>query len=281
MADWPKLRRQFLVALPECGGGHYRKAQLESCATNEGASMKTILVLGIAATLIISSVSAHGGPVSGQGTWQTTLLGRGIHGQSLSANDESAVFLYDATLNITWLKNVNRNGPMTWITAQSWVGVLQVGEFSNWRLARTLIPDASCVAGNAYPAVYSQAYGIGCTGSEMGHLFNATLGNGPDTAITNTGSFQGFENYYYWSETPRAENPYYVWTYNTAINGQAYTGTGTNASFAMAVRDGDVLQVPEPQTLALTLLALSAGAVARRRFAPVYNGCRTGLRTDA
>ena len=243
--------------------------------------MKTTRIIGMTAALAIYSLSAQAGPVPGQGSWQSTLLGRDILGQSLSASDGNAVFLYDAILNITWLKNANRNGPMTWVVAQSWAGALQVGEFSNWRLARTLIPDHSCVAGNAYPAVYSQGYGIGCTGSEMGHLFNATLGNGPDTAITNTGDFQVIENYYYWSETSRAENPYYVWTYNTAINGQGYTGTGTNAFFAMAVRDGDVLQVPEPQTLALTLLALIAGAVVRSRYTPVCHGCRTRLRPVA
>lgn len=207
--------------------------------------MKLIQVLGIAATLAISSLGAQGGPVSGQGTWQTTLLGRDIDGQSLSATDGNAVFLYDTSLNITWLKNANHSGSMTWINAQSWASVLQIGEFSNWRLARTLIPDASCSEGNAFPAVYSQGYGIGCTGSEMGHLFNTTLGNAPDASINNTGSFQGIENYYYWSGTLRTQEPYYAWTYNTAINGQAYTGTGTNAFFAMAVRDGDVLRVPE------------------------------------
>jgi len=49
----------------------------------------------------------------------------------------------------------------------------------------------------------------------------------------------------------------------------------------MAVRDGDVLQVPEPPTLALTLLALITGAVVRSRYTPLCHGFRTRLRPVA
>ena len=231
----------------------------------QGASMKEIRVLAIAATFAIGALNAQGNPVPGQGTWETTLLGRDVHGQALPASHANAVFLYDTSLNITWLKNANLNGPMTWIDAKSWASLLQVGEFSSWRLARTLIPDASCTEANAYPAVFSQGYGVGCIGSEMGHLFNSTLGNAPNVAVSNAGNFQRLENYYYWSETPTADNPYYVWTYNTSINGQGYTGTGTNGEFAMAVRDGDVLQVPEPHTYVLFAIGLGILGLVRRR----------------
>jgi hypothetical protein len=146
---------------------------------------------------------------------------------------------------------------MTWPDAQSWASSLQVGGFTGWRLPITAIPDASCGASNGYPAVYSQGYDIGCTGSEMGHLFNVSLGNVPDAPISNTGNFGNVQNYYYWSGTPVASNSYYVWTYQTSINGQGYTGTGTNPFFSFAVRDGDVIAATTSTTTTTTTTTTS------------------------
>jgi len=207
--------------------------------------------------VLMVSTLASAAPVSGQGTWESTLLGRDINGQEAPASSAEAVFLYDTALNITWLKNANANGQMTWPDAQSWASSLQVGGFTGWRLPITAIPDASCGASNGYPAVYSQGYDIGCTGSEMGHLFNVSLGNVPDAPISNTGNFGNVQNYYYWSGTPVASNSYYVWTYQTSINGQGYTGTGTNPFFSFAVRDGDVIAATTSTTTTTTTTTTS------------------------
>ena len=200
---------------------------------NYGRLLSLVL---IAATTLVSATQ-----ISGQGTWESTLLGRDAMGHTVSGSSPDAVFLYDTALNITWLKDANANGQMTWTDANSWVQSLQVGGFSGWRLPTVPEPDTSCTTSSKYLAVYSLGYGINCTNSEMGHLFNVTLGNAPDQVITNTGNFINVQNYYYWSGTPLASRSDYVWTYQTAINGQAYTGTGANPFFALAVRDGDVL----------------------------------------
>jgi hypothetical protein len=210
------------------------------------------------------SCSANADPIPGQGTWETTLLGRDMDGHALPASDGGTVFLYDTSLNITWLRNGSQNGLMTWSAAMDWASGLQVGAFAEWRLPNTPIPDASCTLANSYPGVYSQGYGVGCSGSEMGHLFNVTLQNATG-AISNSGNFQGLQNYYYWSKTPLANDPYYVWGYHLGINGQAYTGTGNNLIFSMAVRDGDVLApVPEPASAIWIAVGLFSLAIWRR-----------------
>ena len=212
------------------------------------------------------SFSTHADPVTGQGNWESTLLGRDASGNAVAANSSQAVFLYDTTLNITWLKNANSNGPMTWTTATTWAQNLNVDGFTGWSLPTTAIPDSTCSIANANPAVYGQGYGVGCSGSEMGHLFNVTLGNAPGKAISNTGNFTNIQNYYYWSGTIASSDSYYVWTYQTSINGQAYTGTGTNAFFALAVHQGDVLTpVPEPENYAMLLAGLGLIGVAIKR----------------
>ena len=68
----------------------------------------------------------------------------------------------------------------------------------------------------------------------------------------------------YWSGTEiSAGNS--AWRYYPAGGGQRGAGQ-IDALYAVAVRPGDVTaSVPEPQTLALALLALGATVVARRR----------------
>lgn len=41
---------------------------------------------------------------------QATLLGRDINGHAVAGSNESAVFLYDTDLNITWLRDANASG---------------------------------------------------------------------------------------------------------------------------------------------------------------------------
>jgi len=58
-------------------------------------------------------------PVSGQGTWETTLQGRDLDGNNLTAEA-----CYDTALDITWLANADINGEMDWFAANTWAAVL-------------------------------------------------------------------------------------------------------------------------------------------------------------
>lgn len=107
-----------------------------------------------------------------------------------------------------------------------------------------------------------------CDKSEMGHMFykdwGALAGN-PYATGTNTGNlalFQNVQNAYYWSATPRVENPNEAaWSFSPG-NGYQDVGLKSYELFAVAVRPGDV---PEPATLALLSLSLGALVLVGRR----------------
>lgn len=203
---------------------------------------------------------------------QAALLGRDISGQAIAGNDDSAVFLYDTDLNITWLRDANRNGAMSWAAANAWASAFSLGGFDDWRLPSTLQPDPSCsqqarIIGPSFPL---QGFGFNCSGSEMGHLWYNELGN---TAgfMSNVGDFVDMQFDNYWSGTAFAPNPADAWYFAT-YNGFQSTLPGANEFVAMAVRAGDVLvggtgggTVPEPGTLVLTTLALAGLGLSRRR----------------
>ena len=75
-------------------------------------------------------------PVPGQGTWETTLKARDIQFNAVTLDDPGAAFFYDQTLDITWLRNWNIKGAMTWNQAVAWVDNLFVGGLGDWRLPK-------------------------------------------------------------------------------------------------------------------------------------------------
>jgi hypothetical protein len=185
--------------------------------------------------------------------------------------------IYDTTRNITWLADmnyaqtsghtgtgVNANGRMTWDAATAWANNLVYGGFDDWRLPTLNPADTTC------------SNNTGCTGGELSGLFVTELGNKAnqsvlnqvgDTAeqIANLALFSNVQSYYYWSGTEYAPNQNNVWVFRTGNGSQIEVST-VNRLYAVAVRRGDVTaSVPEPQTLALALLALGATVVARRR----------------
>jgi hypothetical protein len=222
------------------------------------------------------------------------LQGRDINGNSVAGNDAGAVFEYDSALNITWLRDANSNGVMTWAQANTWATTLTVGSYSGWRL-----PTVSPVAGTFNYTVSSDGttdLGYGATGSgwglssEMGHLFYATLGNIGKCApaggvgasctvqvgygLTNPGDFTGLNpgTGQYWSGTDSALNASYAVAFRPFDGYQDLVSkTNTNALYAMAVRPGDVLSVsavPVPASFALFSAGLGVlGLVARQRKA--------------
>ena len=199
--------------------------------------------------------------------------------------------IYDTTRNITWLADMNYartsgyatanaggaganviqlNGRMGWDAATTWADNLVYGGFSDWRLPTLNPADASCTGG------FGVGRGYNCTGGELSGLFVTDLGynnNGSglitsdDTAeqIANLALFSNVQSHDYWSGTGYATNPDFAWSFLTGGGFQDDDFKGS-ALYAVAVRPGDVAaSVPEPQTLALALLALGATVVARRR----------------
>ncbi len=149
--------------------------------------------------LAVGVSAAQAGPVSGQGTWETTLQGRDINGNPVpllvsGAPNPAMVFVYDTVLNLTWLANWNygagssfddgfstTDGRMTWSSAMAWAAALDINGFGGWSLPSVL---------DIYPpgCSFSFASGTECgynvysgeaqrRGSPLAHMFYDTLGN--------------------------------------------------------------------------------------------------------
>ncbi len=73
-----------------------------------------------AVALVTAATTAQAAPISGRGTWESTLQARDING------DLTIDASYDTELNITWLANWNANDPMTWSAANAWAAGLDV-----------------------------------------------------------------------------------------------------------------------------------------------------------
>ena len=184
--------------------------------------------------------------------------------------DRGGGMIYDTVRNITWLANMNVTGLMNWGTASTWANNLVYGGFSDWRLPTLNPADTSCTGG------FGVGVGYNCTGGELSGLFVTDLGNKADESvlnqvgdtpeqIANLALFSNVQSDYYWSGTEYAPDPDGAWNFRTTVGFQLNFDK-LNALYAVAVRPGDVAaRVPEPQTLALALLALGATVVARRR----------------
>jgi len=176
------------------------------------------------------------------GTAQAALQGRDLNG------DGTVDAFYDTDLNITWRRNANLNGLMSWADAVAWADNMAFGGYTDWRLPTS----AACLAFN-------------CTGSEMGHLWYVELGNLAGDATPNTGNFVNMQLYAYWSGTTYASDASQAYHFNIDLGDQDVAGK-VNPLFAMAVRPGDVLAaVPEPETYAMMLAGLAALGVGTRR----------------
>jgi hypothetical protein len=277
---------------------------IRNVTENEGLTMQskglTRAMFGAIAAIAMALAGAvQAAGVSGQGTWETTLLGRDIDGNAVAGNAASSVFLYDTALNITWLRGSPGSaqpgsGQSTWLEANTWAANLEVGAYDDWRLP-TLTPVNGTTFNYNFTNNGTSDYGYGATGagwgtaSEMGHLFYVTLGNkgfctpgaGGSVAcvpqagygLTNTGDFQGLQSFDYWSGlgyVPSATDEWGAWIFSTEDGLQDFH-VKPRELYALAVRPGDVAvavtaAVPLPAAAWLMLSGLGVlGTIARRR----------------
>lgn len=210
--------------------------------------------------------------------------------------------IYDTTLNITWLADLNyaktsgyaangvapgtefntntiwTDGRMGWDAANSWANNLVYGGFDDWRLPTLNSDDTTC-SQNKTPSGYApQYYGFNCTGSELSHLLVADLGSkGGERVLTTAGDtaeqianlqlFSNLQAIGFWSSQEYSPDSSEAWAFDTHHSSQ-FSFLRAAAFYAVAVRPGDVTAaVPEPQTWALSLLALGAAVAVRRRRA--------------
>ncbi len=230
----------------------------------------TILV---AAAVLIAASPAVASPVSGQGTWESTLQARDLDGDSVIDA------FYDTALDVTWLANANANGEMVWPDANTWAANLVVGIYDDWRLPT--ISDTGTPGCNfSYAGGTDCGFNVDTGGSEMAHLWYLTLGNKaicpPGDAncageqpngwgLTNTGNFSGMQSNGYWFGLEVAPYTRDAWFFHTEIGYQGDVYKERERIYAMAVRPGDVVAVPEPESLLLMLAGLCALVVLRRR----------------
>jgi len=216
-----------------------------------------------------------------------------LQGRDLDGNLATFEAYYDTDLNITWLADANygagsiyddapppneyvsttTDGRMSWVNAITWVANLSftdgVNVYDNWRLPTTLQPDESC-GSNIGSNVY---FGLGCTGSEMGHMFYSVLGGTAGQSILTSSDpdlakFTNLQNWMYWSESVYAPYPAeHRWEFNM-YDGSQFSDPRIYGWHAWAVSDGDVgiAAIPEPETYAMMLAGLGlVGFVVRSR----------------
>lgn len=229
--------------------------------------------LAAAIVLAAGATAVQAVPVSGQGTWETTLQPRDLNG------DTVADAYYDTSLKLTWLADWALAGPMTWAGAGAWTGALNLFGFTGWRLPHSVdIGDDGCnlsLAGGT-----DCGYNVLTAGSEMAHLWYVTLANlaccAPgdtlcDTSGTpqagwglgNTGPFAGMQADIHWLGDNIPLSLFAAWSFNTG-NGSQYFGDKNVPHYVVAVRPGDIGAVPEPGALTLVLAGFAAAGLARR-----------------
>ncbi len=178
-------------------------------------------------------------------------LADGTHSSTCTVTGPTkCAMFYNTTLNITILNDWNI-GRAPWSataaagSAQALAesaGVAQT-DFSGWFLPTG---DVERLAGpaNQYLSIWT----------DIGFLLTGFQDQ-----------FDGVQSGLYWSSTGFAPAPDLAMYFDTLSGSQNLAGTDIRL-YAVAVRPGDVdASVPEPQTLALALLALGATVVARRR----------------
>lgn len=168
--------------------------------------------------------------------------------------DMSDGTIYDTDTQLSWLKDANTAGAMTWEDANTWVASLNAGSgfagFTNWRLPATAQPDTSCSnqfdPGSGFPI---QWFGFNCT-SEMAYLYYTELGNAAGGPLSNTGPFTNLQAGRYWSGTEYVASPDGAWAFGFG-DGSQNINHKDGFNYALAVRPGSRILNPATAVPAL------------------------------
>lgn len=250
--------------------------------------------------------------------WLTILLGAlGVVGPAhgvLQAPSNGQI--YDDAMHVTWLQDANfvvtsctannalwqafdpssvpnnsgndktticnsLNGRLNWYEAEAWIDLLNANNYlgyNNWRQPATGQPDSTCSStdGNG------QGIGYRCKGSELGSLFNVSLGNpnaldstcnnpgnGPDFCLQNKDQFSNLQPASYWSGTSYAPLPSNAWAFVMYAGFQESPPVGKvlASGYVWPVRpDQSAATVPMLPFWSLCLLGLLLAAVAKPRL---------------
>ena len=137
----------------------------------------------------------------------------------------------DTATNLIWLQNWNVNGQQNWASQIAWADNLSFAGSDAW-----VLPSIT-----QYLTLFA----------EVGNLTLVPQFTNVQSSVP------------YWSSTEFVPGTF-AYRFHPDIGGQSGFAE-VNRLFAVAVRPADATAVPEPQSLALVLLALAAGAVAWRR----------------
>jgi hypothetical protein len=208
---------------------------------------RKIWAAAAAAAMVALAGSAYATPVFqgrlADGTASTTC--------TVSGQTKCAMF-YNTTLKITILNDWN-------IGRDIWSGSTPPAAGSAQALAESAGEEQTDFTGWFLPT--------GDGGAVAGALnqYRSIWSDVGSSLVNLQAQFDGVQSGVYWSGTEYAPLPDFAWYFGTNVGTQIF-GYERNALYAVAVRPGDVAaSVPEPQTLALALLALGATVVARRR----------------
>ncbi len=250
-----------------------------------------------------SAATAAG--MSGQGTWETSLLARDFTG-----NGAGVDAYYDPVLDLTWVRDANlaktsgadADGFMSFTDANEWATSLSLFGGVGWRL-----PTVTPVNGVSFNETFTNngSSDVGYSGvgrawgshSELGYMFYVHLGN-PGFYISDDNNPESFDLAFfnpswqglsglnpgpfanvaerpagvgvapYWTSTPFFEDAWYL-EFNYGL--QWYFDFGFDvpgAGLAWAVHDGDLIgpaAVPIPPALPLFGGALAAMLARARR----------------
>ena len=193
--------------------------------------------------------------MSGQGTWESTLQGRDLDG-----NTTTFEAYYDTVLDITWLADANyaqtssfdADGWMPWADAGDWVRSLNIGGITGWRLP-TVVDTGSPGCDFAYSGT-DCGFNVDTATGELAHMFYVTLGNKayyddtgnpaqPGSGLSNTGPFSNVKSFSYWTDTVFATNAGFSWHFDFILGHQGGVNQ-TSDQYVWPVYPGDVLVRP-------------------------------------